>query len=38
LKVKSVDDPKEHTYKSKFDPELKRWGVGGVQVIGAAER
>lgn len=25
---------KEHTYKTSFDPKLKSWGQGGVQVSG----
>lgn len=25
---------KEHTYKAPFDPKLKSWGQGGVQVSG----
>lgn len=28
----------EHTYKAPFDPKLKSWGQGGIQVTGAADR
>lgn len=37
LRVKTVDGV-EHHYKAPFDPILKRWGQGGIQVMGSAER
>jgi hypothetical protein len=37
MRVKTVDGV-EHHYKAPFDPTLKRWGVGGIQVSGTAER
>jgi hypothetical protein len=37
LRVKTVDG-KEHNYKAPFDPKLKSWGQGGIQVTGSAER
>lgn len=37
LRVQATDG-KEHTYKTPFDPKLKSWGTGGIQVTGAAER
>jgi len=37
LRVKTVDGV-EHHYKAPFDPTLKRWGQGGIQVTGSAER
>jgi hypothetical protein len=36
LRVKTVDGV-EHHYKAPFDPTLKRWGQGGIQVTGSAE-
>ncbi|HEY6467048.1 MAG TPA: hypothetical protein VIY69_13705 [Candidatus Acidoferrales bacterium] len=37
LRVKTVDGV-EHHYKAPFDPTLKRWGQGGIQVMGSADR
>ena len=37
LRVKTVDGI-EHHYKAPFDPTLKRWEQGGIQVTGSAER
>ncbi len=37
MRVKTVDGV-EHHYKAPFDPTLKRWNVGGIQVSGMAER
>lgn len=37
LRIKAVDGV-EHHYKAPFDPTLKRWGQGGIQVMGSAER
>jgi hypothetical protein len=37
VRVKTIDGV-EHHYKAPFDPTLKRWGQGGVQVSGSAER
>lgn len=37
LRVKATDGI-EHHYKAPFDPTLKRWGQGGIQVMGNAER
>lgn len=37
LRVKTVDGV-EHHYQAPFDPTLKRWGQGGIQVIGSADR
>ncbi len=36
LRVKTIDGV-EHHYKAPFDPILKRWGQGGVQVTGSAD-
>jgi hypothetical protein len=37
LRVKTVDGV-EHHYKAPFDPTLKRWGQGGIQIMGSADR
>ncbi|HXA55870.1 MAG TPA: hypothetical protein VNU84_00450 [Candidatus Acidoferrum sp.] len=37
LRVKTVDG-KEHNYKAPFDPKLKSWGQGGIQITGGADR
>ena len=38
FEVRTKDaEGKEHTYKAPFDPKLKSWGVGGVQVSGSLD-
>jgi hypothetical protein len=37
VRVKTVDG-NNHTYKAPFDPKLKSWGEGGIQVTGSSER